>query len=94
MNYKLLAPALNDLDAIEKWVLDNFGEQTANKAIDTLLEVFEMLAEFPEAGPERPDIFAPPMRFFSSFPNLVMYEPGNPLFIHRILPARMDLSDL
>jgi len=94
MTYIVLPPARNDLEFIEDWVLSNFGAAAAAKAIDDLIEVFDMLARFPLAGLERHDIYPPPMRFFSFPPNWVIYEPASTLRIHRVFPSRMELRDL
>jgi len=45
-------------------------------------------------GPARPDITSRPVRFFVSSPNWIVYEPGDPLLIHRIFPAAQDIHTL
>jgi plasmid stabilization system protein ParE len=56
MTYRLLAPALDDMEHIDAWVASNFGESVATKVADGLYEVFELLAEFQGMGILRPDI--------------------------------------
>jgi len=94
VTYRLLVAAREDLDHIEDWVVANFGEVAAFEALNELFDVFEMLANFPEAGQERPEVEPPPIRFFSVSPNIVIYEPGDPLLIYRIFPARTDIREL
>jgi plasmid stabilization system protein ParE len=94
MTYRLLASALDDLDHIDDWVSSNFGEAAALKARRSLNSAFERLAQFQQMGIERPDVTPQPVRFFSSPPNWIIYEPGQPLLIHRVFPARTDLRDL
>jgi hypothetical protein len=77
MTYRLLAPALDDLDHIDAWVASRFGETVASKVSENLV---------------RRDITDAPVRFFSQGPNWIIYEPGDPLLIHRIYPAAKDLQ--
>lgn len=85
MTYRLLAPAIDDLEDIEVWVRTNFGEDAAIRALRELTQAFERLAQFQLIGIERPDIAAPPVRFFSVPPNWIIYEPGTPLLIPGLL---------
>ncbi len=94
MTYRLLAPALDDLDNIDNWVTTNFGERAASRTRFRLNNTFAMLAKFQQAGSEHPEITARPVRFFSSSPNWIVYEPGSPMLIHRIFPALRDIQTL
>ena len=92
MIYRLLPAALDDLDEIDAWVAESFGPAVAAEAQRKLFEVFALLAQFPEMGVQRPDVTSRPVRFFSSYPNWIIYEPGIPLLIHRVFPAARDLK--
>jgi plasmid stabilization system protein ParE len=94
VTYRLLAPAIDDLDHIDSWIISKFGESAAIKARRKLADTFARLAQFQQMGIQRPDITSLPVRFFSSGPNWIIYEPGDPLLIHRVFPARMDIRDL
>jgi plasmid stabilization system protein ParE len=94
MTYRLLAPAWDDLDHIDAWVASNFGEAAAARAIQKLTETFALLADFQQMGIARPDIAPHPVRFFSLPPNWIVYEPGDPLLIHRIFPSALDTASL
>ena len=39
-------------------------------------------------GIQRPEVTSRPVRFFSSGLNWIIYEPGDPLLIHRVFPER------
>jgi plasmid stabilization system protein ParE len=94
MKYRLLAPAIADLNYIDDWVAANFGEAAALRATRKLSETFSLLATFQQLGIARPEITARPVRFFSLPPNWIVYEPGSPLLIHRIFPAALDIKTL
>jgi plasmid stabilization system protein ParE len=94
MTYRLLGPALDDLEVIDGWVASNFGEAAAIRARHKLSETFVLLATFQQMGIERSDITSRPVRFFSSSPNWIVYEPGDPLLIHRVFPAALDIHTL
>ena len=94
MKYRLLGPALDDLDHIDDWIASNFGEAAAAKARRNLLETFELLAQYPGMGTSHPEITDRPVRFFVSSPNWIIYEPGPLTLIHRIFPAAMDIERL
>jgi plasmid stabilization system protein ParE len=94
MNYRLLNPAIDDLEHIESWVASNFGEASAARASRKLTEIFVLLAAFQQLGIERTDITDRPVRLFASSHNWIIYEPGDPLLIHRIFPAALDIETL
>lgn len=94
MKYRVLPAAQTDLRLIDNWVAANFGETSADAAIEELYETFDLLVSFPEMGRRRPDITSRPVRFFSVRPNLIVYQPGEPLLIHRVFPDRMDIAGL
>ena len=94
MSFRLLSPAVDDLESIDAWIVSNFSERAAAKAQLELFQVFALLAKKQRIGVERPDIASPPVRFFAAPPNWIIYEPGDPLLVHRVFPARMDLDRL
>ena len=91
MTYRLLEPAISDLDHIDAWVTTNFGEAAALRATRKLTDTFELLGRFQQLGIVDPDVTRRPVRFFCLPPNWIVYEPGDPLLIHRIFPAALDI---
>ncbi len=94
MTYLILPPAQDDLRHIDNWIVANFGEAAADDAQRRLYETFERLARFQEMGIVRPNVTSMPVRFFASPPNWIIYEPGDPLLILRIISSRRDTRDL
>lgn len=94
MTYLLLPSALNDLDHIDSWIVSNFGTPTADRVRQRLFATFARLAQNQYIGIHRPDVTTRPVRFFSLAQNWIIYEPGEPLLIHRIFPARSDMQHL
>jgi len=94
MKFRVLGPAHDDLRHIDDWVAEHFGKTSADKALNKLYELFSLLAVHQEMGVARPDLTERPVRFFASHPNWIVYEPGEPLLVHRVFPARMDIQNL
>jgi plasmid stabilization system protein ParE len=94
MTYRLLSPAIEDLDHIDSWVAANFGEAAALRARRKLTEAFNLLVTFQQMGAAYPKITDRPVRLFAVPPNWIVYEPGDPLLIHRIFPAALDIQTL
>ena len=92
MNYRLLPAALSDLEGIDLWSVEHFGLSVADKTQANLFSAFSLLAESPYLGRLRPDVTSKPVRFFSLNPFWIIYEPGSPLLIHRVMHAARDLS--
>ena len=57
MEYRLefLPSAYKDLENIQDWYAWKFGNQTAEKVIDNILDAIENLTEFPNLGTITPD---------------------------------------
>jgi len=94
MKFVVLPAANDDLRHIDDWVASNFGEATAARVQRNLLAEFHRLARFQELGILRPDVTSRPVRFLSSGPNWIVYQPGKPLVIHRVISAVMDITTL
>ncbi len=94
MTYFLLPAAIDDLDHIDSWIVSNFGTSAADRARERLFATFARLAQNQRIGIERPDVTSRPVRFFSLAQNWIIYEPGDPLLIHRVFPARADMQNL
>ncbi len=94
MSFRLLSPAIDDLDELEDWVLQNFGVDLAAKTHFGLINDFQTLANFPRLGRLRPDITKESLRFFRSGHYYIVYRPGSPLLIHRIIHTARDLRQI
>jgi plasmid stabilization system protein ParE len=67
----------------------------ALKVYDALEEAFELLAERPGVGHSRGDLTDRPLRFWSVFSYLVVYDPGSqPLTIIAVLHSARDVKEL
>ena len=54
----ILSPsALDDLDAIKRYVADDAGNNAAARLVSSLLDACERLADFPERGTNRSDLY-------------------------------------
>jgi plasmid stabilization system protein ParE len=91
MTFRLLSPALDDLDELEDWVLEHFGPELAAKTHVGLIKDFQTLVDFPRLGRLRPDITSESLRFFRSGHYYIVYRPGSPLLIHRIIHTARDI---
>jgi plasmid stabilization system protein ParE len=94
MSFRLLPPALDDLEELEEWVEENFGPAVAANAHNKLIEDFQRLVKFPRLGRLRPDITEESLRFFRSGHYYVVYRPGSPLLIHRIVHTARELRQI
>jgi plasmid stabilization system protein ParE len=94
LSYLVLPTAQADIEAIDTWIVENFGEAAAIRAERELYETFELLTRFAGLGIERKEITEKPVRFFSLSLNWIVYTPGDPLLIHRVFPARSELRGL
>jgi plasmid stabilization system protein ParE len=92
MKFRLLRSALNDLDEIEAWVTEHFGPSFAFDTESELFKTFELLADFPQMGVQRPDVDSRAVRYFFHHPYWIVYSPGELLLIRRIYHAARDLS--
>jgi len=94
MSYRVLADAYDDMCEIDDWVLEHFGVGFADRTAKNLYDTFEHLAKYPPMGVARPDVMPDPFRFFLERPYWIVYEPGEPLLIHRVFHAARDLNRL
>jgi plasmid stabilization system protein ParE len=94
MNVRILPAAIQDLDEIDSYLGQNFGPSTAGQVSAKLFHTFQLLEDFPDLGRPRQDVTSRPIRFFLVKPYWILYEPGNPLIIHRVFHAARDLARL
>lgn len=94
MKFLILPAAIEDLKVIDSWVAEQHGEVFADVVQEDLLATMTLIAKHPEMGRMRPEITGRPVRFFSHWPYWIVYQPGNPLRVHRVLHGARDLPKL
>lgn len=89
----ILTPqARDDLDEIDRFSIDNFGETVATEYMHGFFVAFARLAEYPESAPLLPRI-TPPTRSLTYRSHRIIhdYEDGNVVII-RILHHSRDVG--
>lgn len=90
--YVLVPRAREDLHEI----LDYIAEDSTDAALrvhSRFEEIFELLAENPDAGHYRDDLTSRPVRFFPVYSYLVVYLAGiTPIQILRVLGGAQDVE--
>jgi plasmid stabilization system protein ParE len=89
--FQLAAPAERDLEEIFFEVKDRHGRPVAERVYSNLLRTFELLADMPEMGRHRPELWPPPYRFWPTGPAFIAYRADvRPIRIIRIALARLE----
>jgi plasmid stabilization system protein ParE len=92
--YFLVPEARKDLTEI----LEYIGADSIDAALqvhDRFIQIFELLAENPEAGHFRDDLTSRPVRFFPVYSYLVVYAAGSsPIEIVRVLGGALDARSI
>jgi plasmid stabilization system protein ParE len=94
MSYRVLRTAENDLRSIDDWVRGQFGNRVAERVFAEFLTTFQLLDGFQHMGSAKPRILPAPYRFYALRMNWIIYKPGSPLTIHRVVSGRTDLLTL
>ena len=90
--YRLTREADGDLAGIHEYTIANFGLQQARNYLSGLLQCFEYLGEYPEAGP-RVEQLATGLRRYPYRSHTVFYMlQDRGVLIVRILHERMDAT--
>lgn len=92
--YRLTPEAQANLDDIGAFVArDNVD--AALRVLEGLKRAFEQLAATPEIGHKREDLTARPVKFWSVYSYLVVYDPARePLTIIAVLHSARDVKQL
>ena len=91
--FELTAPAERDLEEIFFEAKERHGRLVAERVYDNLLRTFELLADMPEMGRHRPELWPPPYRFWPTGPAYIAYRGDvRPIRIVRIARASRDWS--
>lgn len=92
--YLLVPEARKDLTEILQYIADD-SIDAALRVHERLIEIFELLAENPEAGHFRHDLTSRPVRFFPVYSYLVVYlADTRPIEIVRVLGGAQDVESI
>ena len=92
--YRLSPEARRQIDEIGALVADD-NVDAALKIYDAFEDAFELLAENPGIGHTREDLTTRPMKFWSVFSYLVIYDPeSSPLQIITVVHSARDITSL
>lgn len=92
--YRLTPNAQENVDAICAFVAAD-SVAAALRVWDSLEQAFELLAETPEVGHRRDDLTDRPVKFWSVFSYLIVYDPTSvPLNIIAVLHGARDVEHL
>jgi plasmid stabilization system protein ParE len=92
----ILAPeALDDIAEIRTYYEEEAGTRVARYVLAEINRAFRFLAATPGAGHSRSDLTDEPMKFWSVFSYLIVYDPAmRPIGIARVLHSSRDLAAL
>ncbi len=92
--YFLVPEARQDLTEILQYIADD-SVDAALRVHDHFIEIFELLAENPDAGHLRDDLTTRPVRFFPVYSYLVVYSATTrPIEIVRVLGGAQDVESI
>ena len=92
--YRLTPSAQGDVDRIVSFVAEDDVE-AALRVHDALEQAFRYLAEMPAIGHTRTDLTQRPVKFWSVYSYLVVYDPASsPLTVIGVLHGARDVEDI
>jgi plasmid stabilization system protein ParE len=85
-----------DEDILEVWgyLYERAGIEVANHVEAEIYSAFETLARNPRIGHKSSDLTYHPVLFFAVYSYLIVYRPGKPLDIARVLHGKRDLRQI
>ena len=93
MHYRLSPEAQGDLTDIKTYLAQAGGARLARYVLDEIRRALQFLATSPGAGHSRDDLTDEPVKFWSVFSYLIVYDPATkPLGVARVLHASRDLE--
>jgi antitoxin ParD1/3/4/toxin ParE1/3/4 len=91
--YVLSPESKDDLREIRDYLASQGGRCLARYVLQEITVAFRLLASHPEAGHFRRDLTPLPVKFWSVFSYLIVYDPAaRPLAIVRVLHGRQDVA--
>lgn len=92
--YRLTPSAQSDVDRITDFIAED-NVEAALRAHDALEEAFRHLAEMPAMGHTRADLTERPVKFWSAYSYLVVYDPASsPLTVIAVLHGARGVENL
>jgi plasmid stabilization system protein ParE len=92
--YQLTPSAQRDVDGITDFIADD-NVEAALRVHDALEEAFRHLAEMPAMGHTREDLTERPVKFWSVYSYLVVYDPASsPLTVVAVLHGARDVENI
>lgn len=92
--YRLTARAEADVEAIVDFIADD-SVDAAVKVVRALEDAFGLLASRPGIGHVRQDLTERPLKFWSVYSYLVVYDPnGDPLTIVAVLHGARNVAEI
>ena len=92
--YQLTASAQRDVDQITDFIAED-NVDAALRVHEALEAAFRHLAEMPEMGHTRADLTVRPVKFWSVYSYLVVYDPaGAPLTVVAVLHGARDVENI
>jgi toxin ParE1/3/4 len=90
--YTLSPEARDDLRDIRGYLLSPGGKRLARYVLQEIAAALRLLALHPEAGHLRKDLTPLPVKFWSVFSYLIVYDPTTkPIAIVRVFDGRRDV---
>jgi toxin ParE1/3/4 len=93
--YLLSPEAKDDLREIRSYLASQGGKRLAQYVLGEITKAFRLLTLHPEAGHYRKDLTPLPVKFWSVFSYLIVYDPVvRPLAVIRVLHGRRDVRTI
>ena len=95
-SFVLTHKAEEDLDAIDEYVAERFGNAVAERVTERLFESFALLAEQPGIGTPRLQWTSEAILFWPvpGTPSLIIYRDTTPLQVLRVWNGRQDPREI
>src|SRR5258708_3512798 len=92
----ILSPeAERDLNIIRSYLLEHAGIRMTRYVMRELRAGIRLVAKNPETGHVREDLTADPVKFWSVFSYLIVYDPAmKPVEIVRVLHGKRDVEEI
>ena len=92
--YQLTASAQRDVDQITDFIAED-NVDAALRVHEALESAFRHLAEMPEMGHTRADLTVRPVKFWSVYSYLIVYDPARaPLTVVAVLHGARDVENI
>ena len=94
LRYQLTPSAQQDIERITDFIAED-NVDAALRVHDALEEAFRHLAERPRMGHTRADLTVRPLKFWSVYSHLIVYDPAStPLTVVAVLHGARDVENI